>query len=193
MPKVTLEFICSVGVGIIPINGVSRPLDAVLTPVLSMLDMLTVERMMRVHGIRIGQGHLLVLLLFVFCKSEPYHPTQTMFLPQKPLHGNFGMIDDHSRTVQGFHSNGIGHHTVHAQVSILLQANAMVIWSKRLKFANRSKSRLKLRHPCLSNLTSDSQYLISSFAKSNTTPSTTCWSYHLSNSPAPLTHIPLGM
>lgn len=54
VPKVTLEFICSVGVGIIPINGVSRPLDAVLTPVLSMLDMLTVERMMRVHGIRIG-------------------------------------------------------------------------------------------------------------------------------------------
>ena len=50
-----------------------------------------------------------------------------MFLPQKPLHDNFGMIDDHSPTVQGFHSNGIGRHPVHAQVSITSQRNGHLV------------------------------------------------------------------
>ena len=92
-------------------------------------------------------------LALVLCMLE--RSVQLGFHPPKPLHDHVGKL------VLGRHPCKGSEAMVSSAIRFMrrsrLHAEAMVIWSKGLKCAKASKSRLKVRHPCLRSLMSDSQ------------------------------------
>ena len=118
VPETPLELVRCVGLCVVPVHSVTCPDETVFALIPSMLDALTEERVVRVQGVRVGQGHHLMLFACVVHQSPPFRLSQTMFLPQQPFHGGFGVIGGHAPTLQGFHGNGVRRHPVHAQVAI---------------------------------------------------------------------------